>query len=287
LRHELRNRPEKIQSDGQDAPINRVSYHFHPQLVESGFAVSCNSLRDLGGQSLNCLACILILLCAGCAGKQATPISKFQVPSSPETPADKMDMNWFGQLATLLVQYEPLIRHLSDEHVNVKAFTTNQWRQLVGDYNRLALGMPKAQALPSAGESQAQGSAVAAPKGEAVTLAWTASPDVDVVGYRIFYGPRSANYTNSVAVGNVSTAAITNLTPPLFFAATARDATGLESPFSNEASWSGWETVVRIYAQTNASLAGNFTDAFLVQVQTNPPSNFYRLRIEQTRRALP
>ena len=73
-----------------------------------------------------------------------------------------------------------------------------------------------------------------------VSLAWDASPDASVTGYRIYYGGTSANYTNSATVGNVTNTTITNLVAgaTYFFAATAFDATGIESDFSNETNYS-------------------------------------------------
>ena len=71
-----------------------------------------------------------------------------------------------------------------------------------------------------------------------VSLAWDPSPDSTVTGYRIWYGPASATYTNSVTLGNVTNATVTGLIcgHRYFMAATAFDATGLESDFSNEIS---------------------------------------------------
>ncbi len=72
-----------------------------------------------------------------------------------------------------------------------------------------------------------------------VTLAWDASPDASVTGYRVYYGVATASYTNSAAVGNATSATLANLTDGVtyYFAATAYDAAGTESPFSNEASY--------------------------------------------------
>jgi hypothetical protein len=69
-----------------------------------------------------------------------------------------------------------------------------------------------------------------------VTLAWNPSPDADVTGYRVYYGPASGSYTNSIAVGNVTSNTITGLVngAPYYFAVTAYDWRGMESPFSNE-----------------------------------------------------
>lgn len=70
-----------------------------------------------------------------------------------------------------------------------------------------------------------------------VTLAWDASPDASVTGYEIHFGVRSGIYTNHVTVGNTTTATITGLPmgSTYYFAATAYNATGDVSPFSNEA----------------------------------------------------
>src|SRR6478735_3310764 len=72
-----------------------------------------------------------------------------------------------------------------------------------------------------------------------VTLAWDASTDASVTGYRVYYGVGSANYTNSAAVGNVTSAVLANLADDAtyYFAVTAYDAEGFESPFSNETSY--------------------------------------------------
>ena len=69
-----------------------------------------------------------------------------------------------------------------------------------------------------------------------VTLAWDASPDASVTGYRIYYGAASLSYTNSTTVGNVTNATLTGLVAgtTYFFAATALNSTNVESDFSNE-----------------------------------------------------
>jgi len=70
-------------------------------------------------------------------------------------------------------------------------------------------------------------------------LAWDPSPDPQVVGYRIYYGATSGNYTNSAPVGLVTSATLTGLAvgTKYYFAATAFDNTGGESDFSNETSY--------------------------------------------------
>ncbi len=46
---------------------------------------------------------------------------------------------------------------------------------------------------------------------QSVTLGWEPSLDSSVVGYKIYYGTTSHNYTNLVAVGNSTSATITGL----------------------------------------------------------------------------
>jgi hypothetical protein len=79
----------------------------------------------------------------------------------------------------------------------------------------------------------------APPASYSVALAWDGSTSADVTGYRLYYGAASGNYTNSLALGNVTTGTVSGLAGgvPYFFAVTAYDTNGLESPFSNEFSF--------------------------------------------------
>ncbi len=58
-----------------------------------------------------------------------------------------------------------------------------------------------------------------------------------MAGYSIYYGTASRIYTNKISIGNGTSVTITNLVEGItyYFAATAYDDAGLESPFSNEA----------------------------------------------------
>ncbi|NOS70885.1 MAG: hypothetical protein HOP33_13260 [Verrucomicrobia bacterium] len=71
-------------------------------------------------------------------------------------------------------------------------------------------------------------------------LIWDASPDANVAGYKIYYGVASGAYTNSVSLGNVTSTTLNGLSngATYFFVATAVSATGIESDFSNETSYS-------------------------------------------------
>jgi hypothetical protein len=72
-----------------------------------------------------------------------------------------------------------------------------------------------------------------------LTLTWDPSPSPEVVGYRLYYGAESGNYTNSIVTSNVTTATISGLLMGInyYFAITAIAGDGQESDFSNEVSY--------------------------------------------------
>jgi Bacterial Ig domain len=71
-----------------------------------------------------------------------------------------------------------------------------------------------------------------------ITLAWDPSPDPSVIGYKVYWGVATRNYTNSLSAGSATTLTISNLAigPTYYFAATAFDTNGIESDYSVEAS---------------------------------------------------
>jgi hypothetical protein len=79
-------------------------------------------------------------------------------------------------------------------------------------------------------------SAAPPPATYSMTMAWNGSPDPAVAGYFINYGAASGDYTNSIAVGNVTTTIVPGLVGGVtyYFAVSAFDADGLESALSNE-----------------------------------------------------
>lgn len=83
------------------------------------------------------------------------------------------------------------------------------------------------------------------------SLTWTASTDPTVTGYNIYYGSASGQYTNKVAVGDVTNAVLPDLSEDItyFFAAKAYNAAGNESPFSNEAIFCGFTVTPGTYDQ--------------------------------------
>ena len=74
---------------------------------------------------------------------------------------------------------------------------------------------------------------------QSVTLAWNAVTNANVAGYKIYYGSASRNYTNITSVGNVTNATIPGFTQgaTYYFAATTLSASGLESSYSSEISY--------------------------------------------------
>ena len=72
-----------------------------------------------------------------------------------------------------------------------------------------------------------------------VTLAWDPSADPSVIGYKLYYGAASRSYTNLVQAAATNSASVTALVggKTYYFAATAYDATGLESDYSDEVSY--------------------------------------------------
>ena len=72
-----------------------------------------------------------------------------------------------------------------------------------------------------------------------VPLAWNPSVNTNVAGYKIYYGTVSHSYGNFVDVGNVTVTTISGLSEntTYYFAATTYDVNGVESKFSNEATY--------------------------------------------------
>ena len=72
-----------------------------------------------------------------------------------------------------------------------------------------------------------------------ITLGWDPSTDADVAGYKVYYGAATGSYTNSIQVGNVTTATVSNLVGGVtyYFAASTLNSIGLESVMSAETSY--------------------------------------------------
>jgi len=106
------------------------------------------------------------------------------------------------------------------------------------------------------------------------SLTWTASSDPNVVGYNIYFGGTSQQYTNVVAVGAVTNAVVSNLTEgmPYFFAAKARNAAGQESPFSNEAIFCGVTTTPGTLVQQSVLPTNSSGDQLTFSLASDAPA---------------
>lgn len=104
-----------------------------------------------------------------------------------------------------------------------------------------------------------------------VNLAWDPSTGTNVVGYYVYYGCASRHYTNKFSVGSATTATISGLVEDTtyFFTATAYDATGDESDFSNEAEYYVPSSVI----STSSLQSGTFTGLFYNQETVQPQSS--------------
>lgn len=69
-----------------------------------------------------------------------------------------------------------------------------------------------------------------------VTLSWDPSPSPQTVGYHVYYGTASRNYTSMVDAGAATRTVLAGLMPGMtyYLAVTAYDVSGLESEFSDE-----------------------------------------------------
>jgi len=74
---------------------------------------------------------------------------------------------------------------------------------------------------------------------QSLTLSWNPSPDTNVVGYNLYYGTCSKDYTYKLCVGDTTVATVNGLQEGYiyYFAVTAVDCVGLESEPSNEISY--------------------------------------------------
>ena len=71
------------------------------------------------------------------------------------------------------------------------------------------------------------------------TLAWDPNTESDLAGYKVHYGTASGSYTVHTDVHNVTSYTVTGLTAgqTYYFVATAYDASGNESGYSNPVSY--------------------------------------------------
>jgi len=107
-----------------------------------------------------------------------------------------------------------------------------------------------------------------------VTLVWNANSEPDIAGYKVHYGPASGTPTQTIDVGNTTTATIHDLNPDTtyFFTVTAYNSTSLESQPSNEVSSSTSSlSEITLLTVNNGTGGGNYPVGTLVVVIANAP----------------
>jgi len=131
------------------------------------------------------------------------------------------------------------------QNVGVGTYSLSTW--VVYDSSRVAtsgvvtvsVAIPPPSGLVFAADSGTNGSPLSG------TLTWKPSPDPAIAGYNLYEGVTSANYTNTIDVGNATSATVSNLVNGVtyFFAVTAYAPNRQESGFSDEVSYTvPWPT---------------------------------------------
>ena len=100
-----------------------------------------------------------------------------------------------------------------------------------------------------------------------LTLEWDPSPSPEVVGNHLYFGTTSGDYTDDIAIGDVTSVDVSDLYYGVtyYFAVTAVGANGQESAFSNEFSYvrnlpaATVQTVPAATVQIQGGADGQFT----------------------------
>jgi hypothetical protein len=118
-------------------------------------------------------------------------------------------------------------------------FDTIQQNNLGRRHQPLATGLGLAVAVGLLSLVQAGSARAVTLPVTSVTLSWDASTTTNVTAYKIYYGTSCGNYTQVVTADAGTQVTISGLVPgtTYYFAATAADSVGLESDYSNEASF--------------------------------------------------
>lgn len=106
-----------------------------------------------------------------------------------------------------------------------------------------------------------------------VNLAWDANSEPNIAGYVLHYGKTQGQPTQSLEVGNATTATVSNLADgtTYFFTVTARNTAGLESAPSNEVSYTTPEMGEHKLTVINGTGSGSYTEGTQIQVNADPP----------------
>jgi sulfur relay (sulfurtransferase) complex TusBCD TusD component (DsrE family) len=108
-----------------------------------------------------------------------------------------------------------------------------------------------------------------------VTLVWDPSTSTNIAGYKVYYGPASRTYTNTLMVGNATGTTISNLITgaTYYFTATAYDTFNLESDFSNEVGYTNVVLEPPIITLTSPANNSAFTAPATISLAANATAN--------------
>jgi len=111
------------------------------------------------------------------------------------------------------------------------------------------------------------------------TVSWNANSELDLAGYKIYYGKSSGSYESQVYVGNVTSYHLTGLEEGkhYYFAVTALDFSGNESTFSKEVGTTISENTSDDQGSGNET---NNTQTFIGQAYNYP--NPFKIDSEKT-----
>ena len=109
---------------------------------------------------------------------------------------------------------------------------------------------------------------------QGVKLAWDANAESDIAGYVLRYGTARGKPSQSIDVGKTATATVSNLADgtTYFFTVTARNTLGLESPPSNEVSYTTAPLGAHPLTVINGTGTGNYTESTRVTVSASAPA---------------
>lgn len=126
-----------------------------------------------------------------------------------------------------------------------------------------------------------------------ISLLWNPNPETNIAGYKLYYGTASGSYTSVINVSNVTAYTVTNLpaSSRFYFALTAYNTLGQESPFSNEVAAftpisppSGFRFITNsLQGATSLNGPWNTMATYVTPLETNHAQLFVRdeLRISQ------
>jgi hypothetical protein len=106
---------------------------------------------------------------------------------------------------------------------------------------------------------------------QSATLAWDRNSETNIAKYKLYYGTQSGSPSQSLDVGNVTSATVPNLNDgtTYFFTVTAINTAGLESQPSNEVSYTTPNPAAHLLTVNSGSGSGNYVAGNIVTVSAS------------------